>query len=95
MAARQPRDHRWAVEAVVSAAAIALLVAAWLANAGWYDHHFPPEFLKTRVTQHQALLKARLAVAGAGLILLVWVRPWLGFVASRRGVRGLLLGVAP
>ncbi|MBV9931477.1 MAG: hypothetical protein JO013_11105 [Alphaproteobacteria bacterium] len=89
------------VQLVAAAAGIALLYAAWCMDRGWAERHFLPAWAYPWETQLRILLALRIAVALAGLAVLLAVRPWAARAArSGRGrqalgsVIGALLAVA-
>lgn len=79
-----------AVHLVAGAAALGLLYAAWSMDRAWADRHFLPAWAYSWETQLTILSSLRIAVAAAGLAVLLLLRPWAARAAgARRGRQAL------
>ena len=79
-----------AVHGVLAALGIAILYAAWTMDQGWADRHFLPAWAYSWDTQLRILFWARIAVALAGLAVLLALRPWaVRAAAAGRGRQAL------
>jgi hypothetical protein len=66
----------WTVQIVLALLGLAVLLLALRMNDGWAHRHFLPAWAWSWATQMRILLGLRLAVAAAGLAVLLALRPW-------------------
>jgi hypothetical protein len=80
-----------AVNAGLAIAGAAILFTAWRMDDGWAEHHFLPAWAYSWETQLRILFWLRIAVAAAGLIVLLLIRPRTArAVAAGRGKQALV-----
>ncbi|HEY0313595.1 MAG TPA: hypothetical protein VGC56_14015 [Allosphingosinicella sp.] len=85
------RLHADAVNAALAVAGGAILFLAWRMDGGWAERHFLPAWAYPWETQLRILFWLRLAVAAAGLIVLLLIRPRIAHaVAQGRGRQALV-----
>jgi hypothetical protein len=84
-----------AAQALVVAAALALVLAAAHFDPAWLYAHALPEYFQPRSEQLTNLARARVALLVAAALLLVFVRPWFGRLMVGRTWGRLALDVAP
>jgi hypothetical protein len=78
------------VQILTAAAGFAILYGAWCMDRGWADRHFLPAWAYPWETQLGILLALRIALVGAGLLVLLLLRPWAArAVATGRGRQAL------
>jgi hypothetical protein len=84
-----------AAELVVAALGAGLLLWAATADVRWLDRHVLPDFYTPRERQILILTVVRLLTAGAGLALILGVRPWAGRLFTRNRLGRLAYETAP
>ena len=84
-----------AAELVVAVLGAALLLWAAKADVRWLDRHVLPDFYTPRERQILILTVVRLLAAGAGLALILGVRPWAGKLFARNPLGPLAYETAP
>ena len=84
-----------AAELVVAALGAGLLLWAATADVQWLDRHVLPDFYTPRERQILILTALRLLAAGAGLALILGVRPWAGRLFARNRLGRLAYETAP
>jgi len=92
MAGKRPRSGGGtaAAHALLGALGLALLFVAWRMDGGWAERHCLPSWAYPWETQLRILLGIRIAIALAGLLLLVLIRPWAARAVARgRGRQAL------
>lgn len=93
--ARPSRTRVAAAQAVVVAFAAGLVAFAVLADRDWLYRHALLEFFQPRPEQLRALNIVRGLAVALAVVLAIFVRPRLGRLVARRGVRGVAADVAP
>src|SRR3954451_1212401 len=79
---------------LAATAGLVILYAAWRMDQGWADRHFLPAWAYPWETQLKILLGLRIVVAGAGLAMLLLIRPWAARAAAAgRGRQALASAV--
>jgi len=79
-----------AVQLLGAALGLVILYAAWRMDAAWADRHFLPAWAYSWETQLRILFWLRVAVALAGLAVLLLLTPWAARAAAAgRGRRAL------
>ena len=89
--AARRRRRAMAAQALAGALGLALLVFALGMDAAWAERHFLPAWAWGWTVQLRILLGLRLAVAAAGLLVILFFRRWLAR-ACREGKGGRALG---
>jgi hypothetical protein len=82
------------VQLLAAAAGALVLYAAWRMDEGWAARHFLPAWAYSWDTQLRILLGLRIAVAAAGLAILLLLRPWAARAAAARRGRQALASAA-
>jgi len=80
-----------ATHLAIGLAALVLIALGIAAGPGWFDRHFLPSFGQTRAFQWGMVQAFRLLLGAAGLVLLLWVRPWALRAIGRGAGRDALI----